>query len=621
MPLYGASKGDHRKKQSRQKEAPGWMSSSITTDEDGCPLSLTRLCLFSLAENINTVWAKDYTDKYLDQYVFRHIMGPFNVLCAELVEELIRLLCIRKKLSRAALDLLLVPQLRALSLASCPGLVSNAVCAQIAARCQLLTNLDFSGAQQISSKVLLQTLPSLLKLRSLSLAGTTTDKRLIQAVVQNCTLLCHLDMSQCHLVAPTDLLLLGGSTLCPFAYISGTSSAISTVSSLPLNSLLALDIGFEEHKGDAVAVAAYLLLTLSSLEKLGIEGIAQACELIVHENFQQTDMFSAKEEIPTLEEVWKQSKHRQNKADNNNDKATEMVENCSQTSEDYCNEPKTCHKKNWDHFTLRLKDVRILSCESLASLGLLCSDITSMFINADYPNTIQTSEVTDLTKALESFSGQLKRLSLQYSDLLQNLFNTVCVIGSSLLSLTLEGVKTSPSSYSSLLRILQACPRLKELSISLEPFQPSFALEHPNNRLIDWNGLHLPDLCSLTLRFSYEHTQMKPYITECLFLKTILGCLLVHSFLLQKVSLISLPCRLNCVLEKVLRRSNMNQCLPLRCLQHLDLQRTDVKMETIKSVISQCKRLKFVNISYCWNISCSEWTDSVRSGSAEVVWM
>lgn len=624
MPLYGASKGDNGKKQSRQKESPGWMSSSSITDEDGCPLSLTRLCLLSLAENINSIWAKDYTDKYLDQYLFRHIMGPFNMLCAELVEELIKLLCIRKKLSRAALDLLLVPQLRVLSLASCPGLATTAVCSQIATRCQLLSNLDFSGAQQLSSKVLLQTLPNLLKLRSLSLAGTTTDKSVIQAVVRNCTLLCHLDISQCHLVSPTDLLLLGGSSLCLSSHISGPSSAICTVSSLPLNSLLALDIGFEEQKGDAIAVAAYLLLTLSGLEKLAIEGTAQACELIVLENFIQTDMFSAREKIPTLEEVWKQWKHRQNKSNyKNNNKVTEMVEHCSCQNVDDYNEPKTCHKKSQDYLSLRLKDVRILSHESLACLGHLCPDIASIAINADYPNTIQSAEVTNLTKALKSFSGQLRRLSLQYSDLLQNLSDTVCAIGSSLLSLTLEGAKTTPSSYSSLLRMLQACPGLKELSISLEPFQLPSTLEYPNNRLIDWNEINLPDLRSLTLRFSYEHSQMKPYIAECLFLKTILGCLLSHSSLLQKVSLISLPCPLNCVLEEVLQRSNMNQfkSLPLRCLQHLDLQRTDMRIETVNNLIIQCKRLKFVNVSYCWNISRSEWTDSVRSGNVKVVWM
>lgn len=43
-------------------------------------LSLTRLCLLSLADNMKEVWVKDYADNYMDRYSFMHIMGPFNLL-------------------------------------------------------------------------------------------------------------------------------------------------------------------------------------------------------------------------------------------------------------------------------------------------------------------------------------------------------------------------------------------------------------------------------------------------------------------------------------------------------------------------------------------------------------
>ncbi|KAF0033408.1 hypothetical protein F2P81_013474 [Scophthalmus maximus] len=42
--------------------------------------SSTNLIGKSLADNMKDVWVKDYADKYLDQYSFRHIMGPFNSL-------------------------------------------------------------------------------------------------------------------------------------------------------------------------------------------------------------------------------------------------------------------------------------------------------------------------------------------------------------------------------------------------------------------------------------------------------------------------------------------------------------------------------------------------------------
>lgn len=57
-----------------------WMGSCEKMDEDGSVLSLTRLCLLSLADNMREVWVKDYTDNYLDHYFFRYIMGPFNLL-------------------------------------------------------------------------------------------------------------------------------------------------------------------------------------------------------------------------------------------------------------------------------------------------------------------------------------------------------------------------------------------------------------------------------------------------------------------------------------------------------------------------------------------------------------
>lgn len=57
-----------------------WKGSCGRTDEDGSIPSLMRLCLLSLADNMKEVWVKDYADNYLDQYSFRHIMGPFNFL-------------------------------------------------------------------------------------------------------------------------------------------------------------------------------------------------------------------------------------------------------------------------------------------------------------------------------------------------------------------------------------------------------------------------------------------------------------------------------------------------------------------------------------------------------------
>lgn len=52
----------------------------MKSDEDGAVLSLTQLCLLSLADNMKDVWVKDYADNYVNRFSFRHIMGPFNSL-------------------------------------------------------------------------------------------------------------------------------------------------------------------------------------------------------------------------------------------------------------------------------------------------------------------------------------------------------------------------------------------------------------------------------------------------------------------------------------------------------------------------------------------------------------
>lgn len=43
-------------------------------------LALGNLCLQSLAQHMQSIWVKDYSENYLDEYEFRFIMGPFNDL-------------------------------------------------------------------------------------------------------------------------------------------------------------------------------------------------------------------------------------------------------------------------------------------------------------------------------------------------------------------------------------------------------------------------------------------------------------------------------------------------------------------------------------------------------------
>ncbi|XP_061674330.1 uncharacterized protein si:ch211-214j8.12 [Syngnathoides biaculeatus] len=623
MPLFQGSSAH------AVKDRPKWRKTlrSRVSEEDDSLASLTQLCLLSLADNMKKVWVKDYADNYMDIYSFRYIMGPFNFLSGELVEELTCLLCSQKKLSRAALHLLLVPQLRGLSLEKFPGLVTPALCAIIAARCQGLHRLNLSGAQQLPSKALSETLRCLPVLRSLSLSGTSCDSGIIRTIVFRCPLLRHLDVSGCHFLPPAALLPLGA--LLPSSTCSpSSSSSCTSVSPLPLCSLLALDIGFGEEEGDLAAVVAYLLLSLPHLERLAAEGLSQACRLIHRRDFTQVNSFAVREGLPRLEEVWRDRRRmqhtdswktrREGAQDGYDSESDDDEEDEKDFSQNVTNE-----KNGDDRIILRLRDVKGLTCEYLDSFGCLCPNIRSISVNAEDEEDLGGRNLASLlATGLQSWSGQLRSLSVHHQGPLLDLLPALQVSGSSLISLTLEGVRTNR--HSPLLELIRACPKLKVLLISAGP--PHALLDQePDERELP----SLPNLCSLTLNFSYENNQMRPPM-YWMSLVNVVRCLLTGSPLLQRVSLVSLPCPLNNILQRVLRcgdlhphfgASNTSLPIPLGRVQHLDLQRTDVKMITVKNIIQQSKRLKCVDLSRCWKISYQEWADCKRLSTVKVIWL
>lgn len=120
---------------------------------------------------------------------------------------------------------------------------------------------------------------------------------------------------------------------------------------------------------------------------------------------------------------------------------------------------------------------------------------------------------------------------------------------------------------------------------------------------------------------------MKP-IMSWMALKKALKCFLAGSPLLEKLSLVALPCPLDSVLQDVLQEVELNVSdatalahVPLRCLQHIDLQRSDVRMVTVKSIMQRSQRLRFVDVSYCWQINRLEWLDCQRFRKVRVIWV
>lgn len=113
-------------------------------------------------------------------------------------------------------------------------------------------------------------------------------------------------------------------------------------------------------------------------------------------------------------------------------------------------------------------------------------------------------------------------------------------------------------------------------------------------------------------------------------LRRVLKCLLIGSPLLEELSLVSLPCPLNNILMEVLRVKDLDQnpfansselpLMPLGRVRHIEVPRTDVMMITVKGIMLRSKRLKCVDVSYCWQISQYEWSNCQMFSKVKLVW-
>lgn len=343
---------------------------------------------------------------------------------------------------------------------------------------QNLQSLDLSGAQNISASVLCELLGSQRYLRSLSLAGTLCDQRVILVVCRQCPKLKHLDVSRCLQLTPAGLL--------PLAYQEPLVKNSNIFSSL-----LALDIGLAENERDAVSAVAFLLLSLPGLQRLAVEGLGQACVLIQNKQFEVTEEFTSREGLPRLKDMWAKRTQEDRLKDGSllstdgdesftlegkidewlsleeshreASDSTEINESTGTSGEGY-------EKDGRDSVTTSLKDVQGLSLDTLEAVGKICPDLRVLsldcFQSNAHGNADHFEQATILARGLSRFSGQLHCLSLQFAGVLSDLVPALRAAGSHMLSLTLEGIRAD--GHTALLELIQACPRLTSLTVHLD---------------------------------------------------------------------------------------------------------------------------------------------------------
>ncbi|XP_062874285.1 uncharacterized protein si:ch211-214j8.12 [Trichomycterus rosablanca] len=572
----------------REKQKPKKRNRKHECDEDEDPSSLRRLCILNLAENMKEVWTQDYAQNYMDRYFFRYIMGPFSLLPGDLIEELLYVLSKRNLISRAALHLLLLPQLNSLSLSRCSNLVTANLCALVSARCQSLKSLDLSGALNVSPSALCSLLSGLSRLQSLSLSGTPCDPAVISTIARECPALHHLDVSRCLRLRPGSLLPLG---------CRGQNR---------LSSLLATDIGMGEGEIDACAAAAFLMLGVPGLRRLASEGVGGACEVFENKAFDLTEGFTCRQGVPGLKELWDRRIGGNTEtecvqpADDSFTLEEELGGLCLDKTRGSEEKTGEFGSRSPDTFKLRLREVQGVSLKSLQAVANLCPELSSISLNChDDFNDESETRSTLLTQGLERWSGRLLSLSLQFPGPLSDLVPALEASGSSLRHLTLEGVQADGNLP--FLALVRACPKLNTLVVHIDPPPSNQEYDDDDDEGIeDWSLPCLPDLQTLTLNFSLDERQLRPVLCWTA-LKGVLWSLLRGAPHLHALSLVAAPCRLDPVFRLVLGRHTE----PLRRLRHVSLKRSDVTAETATRLVHACGRLATLDVSGCRSMSLS----------------
>lgn len=506
--------------------------------------TLTRLCLESLAQHMQSLWAKDYTDNYLDEYKFRFVVGPFNDLAYGLVQELLQLLGTSRRLSRAALHLLLLPHLRQLSLRPCPTLANNALGHLIVLRCQGLCVLDLGGCGRLSPSVLVDLAEGLPHLRRLGLAHTQANVQVLSAVGSCCHRLQELDVSGCKKVTPRALRHLGYD---PLEQTPGCPA---------LRVLLARDL---EHAGDgdAVAAVAFLLLALPCLEVLAHSALPDALRLL---HTRQLDGTKDSEGFPSLEELVR-----------------------SQGAA-----PRGCP------LTLPLRQLEEVEEDALGAVHAVCPQAEEVSVwLGDSPGPAGLQELRGwkrLSRVTLGCSGRHGRELAEVLPLAQGL-------GTRLHALTLHGF--SCRDLLSLPALLASCPGLRNFSAELEVLPDPHAHEEPPEEPPSppprWatdllpRGLSQLQGFSLTLAgpVSAAHRPV---------LSSTLASLLCEAPQLQSLRLLAVPFPLDSVLEPALAGP------ALRELRELSLAESRVSAGSVWQLLGSDGPLRRLDLSRCPDI-------------------
>ncbi|CAI9618982.1 unnamed protein product [Staurois parvus] len=431
-------------------------------------VTLTGLCLQNIADNMQSVWMKDYMMKNMEEYNFLFIEGPFNQLAGSLVQELIRILGESHKLNKGCLHLLLQPHLLELSLRSCAGLVNVAIMQLVTVRCKHLTSLDLHSCNRVPAVSLATLIEGLPRLTKLCLVDTQSDSLVLTAIGRSCPRLCELDISRCKKVSSSSLLSL----------VYDSKSA--TFCCQALRVLLLQDVKPKGSLDQWAQVLCFVLLALPGLEELPNPSLPAALSLLYHGSF--TQLGPCFDGFPPLAEVARSRTVRESDI-----KGVANMRNHQSNS--HASAPKVTHQKSsemlgmTERLTLRLKKLEDLEEDDMSVLGSLCPLVEEVAISlGSQPlGTWSLVQWPHLTQLVLHCTQKPERT-------LEEFLATLQVIGNSLRVLSVQNLLWCQDE--SLPTLLAMCPNLQSFKSHFTVLRQNLPPNEPE--LPPWRGAPLP---------------------------------------------------------------------------------------------------------------------------------
>ncbi|XP_073473960.1 uncharacterized protein [Aquarana catesbeiana] len=541
-------------------------------------VTLTGLCLQNIADNMQSVWMKDYMMKNMEEYNFLFIEGPFNQLAGSLVQELIRILGESHKLNKGCLHLLLQPHLLELSLRSCAGIVNVAIMQLVTVRCKHLTSLDLHSCNRVPAASLATLIEGLPRLIKLCLADTQCDSLVLTAIGRSCPRLCELDVSRCKKVSSSSLLSMvydtKGATFCCQA----------------LRVLLLDDVKPKGSPEQWAQVLCFILLALPCLEELPNPSLSAALNLLYSRSF--TKPGTCFDGFPPLAEVAQSRTISESKIKGGSNMRNYQL-NSSASSPKVTPQRSSETSVMPERLTLRLKKLEDLEEDDVSVVGSLCPLVEEVAISlGDQPlgswSLVQWPHLTKLTlhcpqkpeRTLEEFLAALQ------------------AIGNSLQVLSLQNLLWCHDD--SLPTLLTMCPNLQSFQSHFTVLRQNLLPNEPE--LPPWprDPLPLPRLHAFSLLIEGEGS------SQAIFQHKLGGSLvsvLKGSPQLESLSLCGVQSPLDSVFEVVYGSSPPR---PLQRLSAVTLCGSNVTQWGASLVVRSGSDLRTLDLSHCKEVTCRD---------------